>query len=343
MAMVSLTSCGGGEAPESLAPYHRSQMVRIDTSVVFKREHLGLIQHLARNDAGVIAASSHEVCRFAAGQTRCFSLPAGGEIPRVQLVGGTDPMTPLVTVASISNWSSSDIAGYDATGRQMWIRRDVVTPFSFGIIRRQGKPPLVAVIEKNAVVLLGFADGKVQEVVKRDCASVGGADLDGDGSSELLCLSRSGEVLQLLEQGSRRPVASSAGDDFVVARSVAGPDQVVVSDGVKLTRWTASAETTSDLELHDRPWLAEMASLHLVAAAVTPSATDPLLIVIFSGRGGWHRSVLLVYTAEGRLAYDAVIDGGVASVLPLANAEAFLLGGRDSVTRYDIHPVTVSR
>lgn len=55
---------------------------------------------------------------------------------------------------------------------------------------------------------------------------------------------------------------------------------------------------------------------------------------MYKGRGGWHKSLLYVFSGQGHLIYKEVLDGDFPSVAPYGQ-DAFLLGGRGKVLLYD--------
>jgi hypothetical protein len=68
----------------------------------------------------------------------------------------------------------------------------------------------------------------------------------------------------------------------------------------------------------------------------------PLLVMrqmhrlqLYSGRGGWHRSILYVFSSTGKLIYKEILgDDFQVSLQCLQTARIILIGGRNEVIRY---------
>lgn len=82
-----------------------------------------------------------------------------------------------------------------------------------------------------------------------------------------------------------------------------------------------------------------------VAAPLHIRAGEPVglhqngFVSLFSGRGGWHRTLLFIHSPQGKVLYKEILDNDYASILPLSssgNRNLFLVSGRGTVWLYSI-------
>jgi hypothetical protein len=57
---------------------------------------------------------------------------------------------------------------------------------------------------------------------------------------------------------------------------------------------------------------------------------------LYKGRGGWHRSILYVFSSTGELVYKEILGDDFQSIAAVPSNEnnAILIGGRNEVIRY---------
>jgi hypothetical protein len=73
--------------------------------------------------------------------------------------------------------------------------------------------------------------------------------------------------------------------------------------------------------------------LQIAASAFLGTGPDAPFVAVYNGRGGWHKSLVYVFDAEGKPIYKEILDGDFQSVAPYGQG-AFLLGGRGKILLY---------
>ena len=79
------------------------------------------------------------------------------------------------------------------------------------------------------------------------------------------------------------------------------------------------------------------APLHIAGGAALGRGKNAPFVSVFVGRGGWHKSVLLIHSTDDRLIYREVLPDDCMSVWPMPmNAQKcrFFLSGRGQVWEY---------
>ena len=77
--------------------------------------------------------------------------------------------------------------------------------------------------------------------------------------------------------------------------------------------------------------------MHVSAGAPLGAAEPGPFASVVVGRGGWHRSVLFIHSADNAVVYEEILGGDVGAVWPLPAANGryrFLVGGRGQVWEY---------
>jgi hypothetical protein len=63
---------------------------------------------------------------------------------------------------------------------------------------------------------------------------------------------------------------------------------------------------------------------------------DAPFAALYKGRGGWHRSILYVFSSTGELVHKEILGDDFQSIAAVPSNEnnAILIGGRNEVIRY---------
>lgn len=158
------------------------------------------------------------------------------------------------------------------------------------------------------------------------------SDFTGDGNHEILVslaetdfavMDIESQVLSRLNLPLSywyKPVVTSSPQPFVVFS--AGDVLNVYDSNLKLLKKFEAEGVSSPM--------------HVVDATFIGSGPDSMFVSVYKGRGGWHRSVLFVFSSTGDLVYKEILDGDYQSICQIKRGDKmeFLLGGRNEVLLY---------
>ncbi len=168
--------------------------------------------------------------------------------------------------------------------------------------------------------LTGAPDRHISDTAPSDLIT---GDLTGDGDSEIVLIEHDDVVIR--------------GLDGSVLGSIVGPIRsVALGDGYGSTNDCIIVQRSETVEAFDvmgrlvgRYQLPRLEQFSFVVAA---ARTDRALAIVLGGRGGWHRTILLLYEAGGDLARYEVLDGDFLVVKALNNREFAVFGRERALT-----------
>lgn len=339
-ACVLLTlACGGGRAPEELTParYSGANVVRVDRIHV---GDVGLISDIAASRKYYLAASASHFCQVPqTGVVQCTRFVA--EFDKVRIVKALSGNPSAIVGTNFSG--KGTISNLLPGGRVLWKTGDLSTSDNLGIIRVHDTVVGIATIADGRLVTINAANGQRVATYPIATSVVDAADLDDDGDSEILCL-KSDRTLLLLNGTAATTISSVEADEFVVAPTAAGgADRAVSRRGDSFVVLGSNLRVLAKLVLPQRRWSSMLGVLHLVAAARVVSGDSDTYAVALAGRGGWHRSILLLFDARGNVVYDEVLDDDIASLVAGDTPPALLVGIRGAIRRYTIQTTGVAK
>jgi hypothetical protein len=229
-------------------------------------------------------------------------------------------------------WGKPSATVFDINGQLKWKIESGFDAMGKNAVLDDGEERFVVLENKNQELLyLNFETG---EVVRKGSAKriIGSADFTGDGHYELLAADGETDfaVFNGKEQEISRlkvsdaywyePVLTSSVLPFVV---VSAEENLDVYDSklkiVKKYKATGAGD-----------------KMHVVAATFIGDGPDAPFAALYKGRGGWHRSILYVFSSTGELVYKEILGDDFQSIAAVPSNEnnAILIGGRNEVIRY---------
>ncbi len=333
MPALITASCGGGTVPESL----RDPRVEVSEwtpskDLVFQKEGFGLVKAVLplNDEAGILVFGGDQFCRasFSQSEHQCVELTvrlsdldwvpnALGE-PSAIVGSGLwgAPSAASINMDGSLNWRYD--GGYGAMGRARYVDEGENRLVVFGD-------------ERNPLLFLDFATGDT--VRQSDPARViASADFTGDGRLDVLL--GAGETDFVLVDGGGTELA-----ELSVSTDYWYEPVLTSAGGLFLVLSAGNILDVHDSQLgHVRRFdaLAADSPLHVVAATFGGTGPDAPFAALFKGRGGWHRSILYLFAANGDLVYKEILGGDFQSIYPIEESEGttFLVGGRSEVWKY---------
>ncbi len=317
---LTLLRCGGGEPPHSLKVGVRSTQPSIVVSVT-DVPSVGLIHAAERCDEGfVVAGDSAVVLDDKFRVLRSLWKPSYPAIqPQLSILVRHDCSGYLLRRDSSQPANIYHLFALDGT------------PLRDFPLEHQGSALLV-VHRRNPVVVktedhLGIvAYDAMSGTLERNLSEVATGDLiAGD-----LADSEDSEVVSV--QGNEAVIHALDGS---VLGSVAGPIRsVAVAAGLDATKSQLLVQRDDSVESFDgRGKLLSryrIPNLEQFSYIVGSAATEQALAILLGGRGGWHRTILLIYERGGNLARYEILDGDFLVVMAVKERE-FAVFGRNKV------------
>jgi hypothetical protein len=331
------TSCGGGSVPG----YLREAKVDISKwtptkEVVLKKDSLNLVKAIVplQDSTEFLIVSDNRVCRLSN-----FKLNTDYKVISPELSNN------LFIVRNISGepsyivggglWGKPSVAVFDINGQLKWKKEYGFDAMGKTAVLDDGNERFV-VLNKNdsALFVLNFETGEI--VHKGPPARIlASADFTGDEHHEILI--GLGEVDFAVLDGkaqvlSRLSVSQSYWYEPVVTSSVL--PFVVLSAGDTLAVYDSNLKFLRKFDAVGAP-----SPMHVVAATFIGNAPNAPFAAVYNGRGGWHRSILYVFSTTGDLVYKEILDGDYQSICPVKGGDKmeFLLGGRNEVLLYSFN------
>lgn len=335
-----LNGCGGGSTPPELASYPGRGSLTVKSTPVRGIEDIGLVQDIRTIGTTLMVASNSHICKIDTdGQARCHRLSGAERSPtRVRLMelhssSRVESAAPGVAVLKASGSRYGTMSAITSDQKTLWSAA-LSTPYSYGILKRGDKDSAVVMLRDTSILKVGTSNGKVVDSLAINADVVECADLEGKGDSQIAYLS--GGKLGLISSDNNSNAFISA-DEFVVATGSQSADRLIVRSADDIVAIGPELRAPIRLHVPDRPWRSLWPVLHFVDAAVLQLQDQSnLYLILLAGRGGWHRSVFLIFDEAGRTVYDEVLDRSVGAIYPLGDGESFLLGTFDQVIRYQV-------
>jgi hypothetical protein len=327
VVLLTLISCGSGAPPRQL----RTPRVEIAAQAPVKRTFyedgaLNLVKAIVPHGDELLVVGNARVCRLSRSGHLLGCQTGEAELSDVEVV--TDSAGAPAAIVGSGLWGRPSAAVMGLDGRVRW-RYDAEyqamgTPAT---VDRDGKRVVLVQHGEKGLQAFDFETGRAVSAGEPPGHIVASEDFDGDGRREVLAApvggllwitdGNGGEVASLrIDEPFRASITSSRPLSVVVSLD----ERIAVYDG-KLNLWkTYSAAGAQP-------------PLRVAASAFLGSDPDAPFVAVFKGRGGWHKSIVYVFDAEGKQIYKEILDGDFQSVAPYGQG-GFLLGGRGKVLLY---------
>ncbi|SDX46132.1 hypothetical protein [Flavobacterium degerlachei] len=332
-ASLFLISCGGGTTPKYLSE------PRVDVSkwtptkeVVLKKDGLNLVKAivLLQDSTEFLIVSDKQICKLSNNKLNKECIILTPELSDLSIVRNTSEEPSYIVGGGI--WGKPSAAVFDINGQLKWKKESGFDAMGKTAVLDDGEERFVVLENKNQELLyLNFETG---EVARKGSAKriIGSADFTGDGHYELLAAN--GETDFAVFNGKAQEISRlTLSDDYWY-------EPVLTSSALPLV--VISAEEI--LEVYDsklkivKKYKAAGAGskMHVVAATFIGNGPDAPFAALYKGRGGWHRSILYVFSATGELVYKEIIVDSFQSItaVPSNDKKVILIGGRNEVIRY---------
>lgn len=325
-------SCGGGEAPRELSPRTLAGKKDFGRRPIFSAEKLGLITDIQFCNGKVAVAGAEGLCLADSEFRRadCGTISVSVREPQI----GSIPLTCDVFFVSQGS-NEPAVFAFDKSGNVRWKRESEPTPGPLTLVKRNGLTEIAVIAGRSNLEILDAGSGKkLREMSGAYSGFIESGDLVGDNEEEILTQA---EGMLSVRNGQGEIVASrKARGSLAVTRPATGKSKIVELYEHELKIHSLDVEYPRDLEF---PSISHDVVLHVTAAAEM-STPRPLIGTLLAGRGGWHRTVLLIHDDEGKLLYSEILDGDWQVITPNLSqgGVGFVLGGRG---RIDV--ITASR
>jgi len=162
-----------------------------------------------------------------------------------------------------------------------------------------------------------------------------GGQLSNGSGEEIAVLTESGTIEILSADGAVLAQRSVGAPSFTVTKREGGQEHLLLEDEGRLGLFDSGLQIRLDVAI---PVAGDIPAMHVVSAAEF-GRNGATLGVLMKGRGGWHRTVLLVFREQEALRAE-VLDGDYLVIAPdylTHDANSFLVGGRNVILRYSLH------
>jgi hypothetical protein len=330
---IFFTSCGGGGVPEYL------KEARVDVStrtpikkVVLKKDDLNLVKAIVplKDSTEFLIVSDNQICKLSNNKLNKDCKILSESLSDLAVIGNTSGEPSYIVGGGLSGKPSAAV--FDINGQLNWKKESGFDAMGKTAVLDDGEERFV-VLEKDdqELLYLKFESG---EVVRKGSALriIGSADFTGDGHYELLAAYGETDfaVFNGKEQEMSRlkvsdaywyePVLTSSVLPFVVLSAEENLD--VYDSKLKIVKKYKAAGAGS--------------KMHVVAATFIGIGPDAPFAAIYTGRGGWHRSILYIFSSTGELVYKEILGDDFQSITAVPSNEnnAILIGGRNEVLLY---------
>ena len=327
VVVLLFSGCGGGAVPSELStPRVLIAIQQPEKRLRYRDDRLNLVKHIipVQGDRFLVVGDGRLCTVQPSGvPATCVDWPI--ELWELDVL--VDNSGAPTTFVGSGGWGKPSVAVLDLKGALKW-------KFDGGFDLMDDA--FVVESADRGVVVVGnrtfdLATGAVLDV-PCGCGAVGSADFDQDGRRDLLqvrenllrLVNGDGQELHRvqLDLGSwREPLVVRGTEPFVVLSS---SEELAIYDG----------------ELKERRRFRTPGAqlpLHAAAASFFGPGLDGPFAVLVKGRGGWHRTILYVYSEGGDLVYQEILGDDYESIMPYTLADgalAFLVGGRGEVWSY---------
>lgn len=333
---ILFTSCGGGSVPEYLS------MASVDGSIwtpkkelVLKKDDLNLVIKIVplQDSSEFLIVSNNQVCILSDYKLNSDSKIITPQLSQLSIINNTSGEPSHIVGNGL--WGNPSAAVYDISGQLKW-------NIDYGY-DAMGMPAVVDDIDERFVVLnkknegLLFLSFESGEIVRRGAHNriIASADFTGDGHYEILVYLAENDFA-IIDGKENELSKISVSDDYWI-------EPVVTSSAMPFIVFSAGEVLdVYDSKLnHVKKFKAEgvESPMHVVAATFIGEGSEASFAAIYKGRGGWHRSVLYVFSSTGELVYKEILEGDYQSITSIDEGDniAFLLGGRNEVYLYSFH------
>jgi len=328
-----LTSCGGGDVPKYL------REARVDISkwtptkeVVLKKDNINLVKAIVplKDSTEFLIVSNNQVCKLSNFKMNTDYKIISPELSDISIVRNISGEPSYIVGSGL--WGKPSVAVFDINGQLKWKKEYGFDAMGKTAVLNDGDERFVVIEKKDSVLLyLNFETG---EIVRKESSVriISSADFIGDGHHEIL-IGLGEDDFAVLDGKrqilSRLSVSQSYWYEPVVTSSVL--PFVILSAGDTLDVYDSKLNFLKKFDAVGAP-----SPMHVVAAEFIGEGPDAMFAAVYKGRGGWHRSILYVFSSTGELVYKEVLDGDYQSICPVKGdyKMEFLLGGRNEVLLY---------
>lgn len=335
IALATTVGCGGGSPPESLTPG-----VRLNNPDVTKRKveiyrDVGLVKEtVICNDRTFAASRFVTVLDSKLNVIKRFPA-ATSEVPADKHIALSSDCSGVTLTEQFSKRDILVVHDIDGTKRtEIKLRAPARAVLAKSAKRNE---PVVVAAQADLPVEVYGIEGARLGTFRGDCAgAIVSADLAGDESWEVVCGHAGGYSVHDVG-GSEVAVLQSEPESFAIVRTPAGKSHIAIAGDTAIRVLRGDFSEIAALRLPEFDHYAP-----LDAAASNLGSHGIIYASLLGGRGGWHRTTLLLHSGDGRLLYHEVLDGDYNVVQPQAPGE-FVLFGRGDAISYTFAPSAENR
>jgi hypothetical protein len=326
------SSCGGGTVPEYLSE------AKVDVSiwtpkkeVVFKKEGLNLVKAIVplKDSTNFLIVSGKQVYRLINNELNPDFKSINPSLYDIAILRNTIGEPSYIIGSGLSGEPSAAVL--DINGQLKWKKDYGYDAMGKTAVLDDGDERFVVLKKKEDLLFLNFESG---EIVRKESPNriIASADFSGDGHREVL-VGLAETDFAILDGKLNELNKISLSDDYwyePIVTSAVHPF-VVFSAGDVLDVYDSKLNFV-------KKFVAEgaLSPMHVTAAVFLGEGPNAPFAAIYEGRGGWHMSILYVFSSTGKLVYKEILKGNFQSITSVAQGDktGFLLGGRNEVLRY---------
>ncbi|MFH1642677.1 MAG: hypothetical protein ABIC04_07325 [Nanoarchaeota archaeon] len=344
-----LMGCGGGFIPSSVK---KGKIVvnklRFQKKNVLNCPKLNLITDFyldtLENDVvkSLIIAGSDGACFCSecVRDKKCFSF-LKDNVYNVKVVRLQD--SPTIQFLTSGLWGDPAVALFDSSGKLIWeYRAKFKHTTAPGIIDfgDDGKQRILMYVSGAGLLFFDPGNGQItNKMAKSPLWDLKTADFDGDGKNDALLLDEENN-LQLMSANGDIQNATKLNFDYstiALCNSSSGM-RIFLSSSTKLYMFGPKLELLTKFSV---PIEKQFQIVSVAMSNIRQEAEKKNIIIsLFKGRGGWHRTILFVHTVDGVLLYHEILEGDFQAFYVRQDSEgelrSFLLGGRNNILEYTI-------
>jgi len=327
------TSCGGGSVPEYL------REARVDVfiwtpkkEVVFTKDGLNLVKAIVplKDSTDFLIVSGKQVCRLVNNKLNPDFKVINPSLYNLAILRNTIGEPSYIIGSGL--WGEPSAAVFDINGQLKWKKDYGYDAMGKAAVLDDGDERFVVLEKKEeGLLFLNFESG---ELVRKGSPNriIASADFSGDGRHEIL-VGLEETDFAILDGKQHELYKLSVSDAYwyepVVTSSVL--PFVVLSAGDLLDVYDSKLKLLKKFVAQGA-----VSPMHVVAATFIGDGPDAPFAAVYNGRGGWHMSILYVFSSTGKLVYKEILKGNFQSITSVAQGDeiGFLLGGRHEIYRY---------
>lgn len=329
---IFFTSCGGGGVPEYL------KEARIDIStrtpikkVVLKKDDLNLVKAMVplKDSTEFLIVSDNQVCRLINFELNLSENALNYELSDLSILNNTLGEPSYIIGSGL--WGKPSATVLDINGQSKWRKDFGYDAMGKIAVLDDGDERFVVLEKKEELLFLDFESG---EIVRKGLPNriIASADFSGDGYYEIL-VGLAETEFAILDGKQNELYNLSVSDSYwyePIVTSYITPF-VVISAGDVLDVYDSKLKLIKKFDAQGA-----MSPMHVVAATFIGDGPNAPFAAIYEGKGGWHRSILYVFSITGELVYKEILEGNYQSItsIPRSDGMTFLLGGRNEVLLY---------